>query len=212
MMDIHEAAKVIEENFSSLREADQEFIGSLLSQYKKKGSLSDKQAHWFIMFGNKLSGQPDGTRTIRDVSKIFDLFGKAKKSIGPHARITLRFGDNKIVKISWYISSSQFNDHLKLQTNSIGSLSAGYLGRLSSEGVLTFVADVDEDVKEAIEVVLSSFARDPIHVARRFGSRVGKCCFCNKPIYNPDIAKDGCHKKCLKKWDMWLGPKKDLII
>lgn len=193
-----------------LPQRDRDFAVSLLDQYARKGSLSDKQWPYVERLIATAKGGPREPAKVvaaGGLGAIHALFDKARKHL-KHPAIVLA------APTSWTAATELRISIAGEQSRQPGSVfvkergGPAYYGRVSLDG--SFVPGRDLGHANAIEAlrgVLTEFAADPAGVAARFGKLTGRCCFCNQALSDGRSTAVGYGETCAKNFGMPWGAK-----
>lgn len=193
--------------------ASGDFPTSLIQQFNRRGSLSEKQWHWVV----KLA-QPQPEPTTVDVGSfegVIALFERAAQHL-KFPKIRLGFGGPtgfaNNLRLSRAGAQSRYEGQIQLTDGGPYGDNIWY-GRVSTDGQITlsrWFDSQDSAVRDAFIVTLRRLADEPEVVAADYGKYSGNCCFCAKPIGEGDdrrSAEVGYGGTCAKNYGMPWGEK-----
>lgn len=197
MADIGTYIDVLAESLDDLPQKDHEFANSLIHQYQKKGSLSEKQMWWVQKLVERA--------TVPAESLLATIPG--------HAAIFVMFATAKASKLKSPAITFEHDIHLKLQMAGPNSKNAGdiylysegdWVGRLSKTGQV-HPAQRGHQMAGAITALLTELAADTFNFVKAYGHKSGRCCFCASPLTDEKSLTAGFGPVCAKKWGLLWG-------
>lgn len=182
---------------------DYEFASSLISQWRRKGSLSAAQLYW--------------------VDKLIE---KAKAPVLPLESVATAESFSKIVALlektglkrpKVYLQTSKDGPHIRLTVAGPGSRFQGtisvahkhadiWYGRINKDG--TFWANpriFSAGSIEQVKVMLKAFAEDPEGVAAKYGQEQKCCCFCGLTLTDERSKEVGYGPDCARNYNLKWG-------
>lgn len=179
---------------------DLEFASSLLSQYDRKGSLSDKQWPWVEKLIERAAPKPapvvEDSAAI-NLERLQKLFAGASEGLKrPQVAFQCSAGEFKVTRAA---DNSRNPGHLYVK-DVIGN----YLGKVDPKGVLHMASSAREshgDVFQALE----AFALNPAEQAAAYGKATGNCCFCSQQLTDARSVTVGYGPICADKWGLPWG-------
>lgn len=181
MNDLQDRVEALELVLENLQVKDKGFAVSLVSQYKSRGGLSDKQAAWVDKLRHMAMGQVDAPPTPKEVgsfSGVYALFAKAKQKLKA-PKIYLMVKD---IPIILYLSGKASKVPDTVNVTGEGQYpNRKWYGRVAKEGTWTSGQLVYPEAPE-VEKVLKSLSRDPAKAAKSCATLTGRCCFCGLPL------------------------------
>lgn len=182
---------------ASLNGRDAEFAYSLLSQFDRKGSLSDKQWPWVDTLIQRAAPKPVAEVETINLSKLMRLFDTASEGLKrPQVAFQCSAGEFKVTKAA---NHSRNPGHLYVK-DVIGN----YLGKVDPNGGLHMASsarDSHGDVFQALE----AFAENPAEQAAAYGKATGNCCFCSRQLSDARSVEVGYGPICADKWGLPWG-------
>lgn len=150
----------------------QDFAGSLLAQFDRRGDLSPKQWPWVT----RLVSAPAAPVAV-NLAPIVRMLERAGLHV-KRPRITFNAipGADHPVQIKLatsgrHLGSAHVTDGMPYGENR-------YFGRIEAEGA--FVSG--RDLTECVRQWLIALAADPARIAGAYGQSSGACCFCNREL------------------------------
>lgn len=165
----------------NLPEKDQDFANSLVSQFEKKGTLSNKQSYWVGVLLEKATGthEEKPQLCLTTFKGVFDFLENAQYHLkSPKVRLQTPDGDPVMLYFagpnSKYFGSMQITDGGVFGDNK-------WYGAVAPDGTWTLNHQTFPEIK-AVARLLQKLADDPQATATAHAKLTGKCAFCNKPI------------------------------
>jgi hypothetical protein len=166
-----------------------DFAASLVSQFDKKGSLSDRQVEaaqrMIAKIGETAQRKERLTRQI-DVSRIETLLADATQS--------------KLKKPVFHAADLSFSLAGRYSRNPGAVYVKGgetYLGKIM-RGTFTPSAEATEQTVRNVEAV----AMDPLGEAIKYGRLTGRCACCNRKLTDAKSVALGIGPVCKEKWKL----------
>lgn len=169
-------------SFLRANAAGNDFYGSLLAQYERRGDLSDKQ--WACV---ARAMQPKPANSKIDVSRIKQLFADASKS--GLKRPAFRCED---VEISQAAATGRNPGALYVKAND-----GSYQGKIVGDEFMP-VRDVNANTAAALVAI----AADPLAAAVRYGKLTGRCACCGRELTDPESVARGIGPVCETRWGL----------
>lgn len=182
--------------------ASGEFPNSLISQFKARGTLSEKQWHWVVKLANP---EPQEQATVGSMAGVIELFNVAREHL-KYPKIWLQFGANYPLRLNVAGPGSKYRGSIQM-TDGLGYHEGTYYGRISPEGEVTFSRSLDRDEQHDLLKVITRLAAEPAKVASEYGSLTGNCSFCRKPLSDERSTKVGYGKTCASHFGLPWGEK-----
>lgn len=201
-----EGITVLQDNIHKLPENDQAFASSLLSQFTKRGDLSQKQWYWV----NKLAevvqtpvdAVPDFTEQVEvgDFAKVIAFFKKAAEQL-LYPKLWLQLGASPLT-LSLATSRAKVPGSVSLLWDKV------WVGRVLPTGELHATREMrsSESFVQLI-ALLEQLATDPVKVAHDYGMLTGHCCFCHSELSDERSKHHGYGPVCAKRWGLPWGDK-----
>lgn len=205
-----EKIKTLSEAVENLPAERIEFAKSLIAQFKKKGSLSDKQWYWIGKLTDMASPTkvPDFTalpESVGSMSGLIALFDKAKKHL-KYPSLSLCVSSDLTVRLSLAGASSKVHGSVHVAEDKPYGV-RDYYGSVSPDGVWKKSQKVigNHDLDWIIGRLLRNISRDPAGVAFEHGKMTGRCCFCGKKLEDEKSTAVGYGPVCAKNWNLPYG-------
>jgi hypothetical protein len=169
----------LEALIGNLDESGKKFADSLINGpygYKKRGSLSEKQAPYIFKLLKRAMGVSEiSSLTLNNVAGIVAVFDKAKQHL-KYPKIVMGTDFGK-VQIWVQGQKAKFPGAIGLTVDKI------WLGRILTDGAFSpSKAFSDSEFKEEFLDLLNQFSTDPVGVAAKYGKLSCKCVFCQLPL------------------------------
>lgn len=202
---MQEAVAVLKQHIAALPMKDRTFAQSLVDQFAKKQSLSDKQLFWVEKLASKAQGIPDFTEATVNVGEfngVIELFAKAAANL-KYPAIALNLPNGQPIKLKVL---GQLSKHAGSVSVSDGGPygSNKWYGRVSKDGVW-FPGGDATPIKDDLVSILTKLAKSPAPVAAAYGKLSGHCCFCMSPLTDPKSTAVGYGKICAQQWGLPWG-------
>ncbi len=196
---------------SWVHEKDQKFCKSLIGQFEKKGSLSEKQIYWVWKLGSKALDASENSEapitpintptSFFKVGNIFQLFENAKASGIKYPKLSLHTDADQPVSLSLAGTASKFPGTITV-TDGKGYGANVWFGRIHLNGEWV---PYSQSLSEDVDKFLKKLHNDPIGVACSHGHITGRCCFCRKKLTDPKSLAVGYGATCAKNWGLPWG-------
>jgi hypothetical protein len=180
-----------------------DFPTSLIEQFTRRGSLSEKQWYWVEKLSNPEPPKVD--ENIGSMEGIISLFAVAREHL-KYPKVWLQFGDNYPLRLNVAGPGSKYRGSIQM-TDGLGYDDGTWFGRISPEGDVTFSRGTDETERTELISVLRQLAADPAKVASEYGSLTGNCAFCHKALSDERSTKVGYGKTCAAHFGLTWGDK-----
>lgn len=153
-----------------------DFYDSLLSQYRRKGDLSDKQCACIERALDRASKPyvPE-TEDLGNFEGVINLFDTAKSHL-KYPKIRLTAGDNPVV-LAVAGERAKYPGTINVSDGGPWGDNVWY-GRINREGKL----EKSRSTTFEVIAVLKALAKDPAKVAEAYGKKYGYCCFCAREL------------------------------
>jgi len=177
------------------------FATSLLNQYSRKGTLSDKQAPYVAELVALATGQPLPSRSanVGDFAGVVALFKTASAKL-------------KFPKIRLYVNGIGILLTLAGERSKApGSVNVAgegrwedraWYGRVSPEGTFDPSRTLTPDLSAALVPLLQELATDPLAAVQRYGKLTGHCMFCQKELTDERSKAAGFGEVCAKNYGL----------
>ena len=203
-----DALKTLQIDRHKLPERDRVFADSLVSQFDKKGSLSDKQWPWVEKLAEQVEciGVPDFTKLLKketvqldSFKGVIELFDKAKAHLkSPSIMLKLADGSDLMLKVAG--STSKAPGTVNLTDGKPFGANTWY-GRVTPAGVWE-PSEKGKAIKDDLTSILTKLAQNPARVAKEHGKLTGKCCFCHSTLTAGKSTDVGYGPVCAKRFEL----------
>lgn len=179
-MTYREALTTLRNNLANLSFRDKDFATSLLSQFDRKGDLSDKQWPYVIKLAKAATGQEEKPKSVEVGSMValVNLFKRAKAHLKRPA-IVLQNAAVGEIRLSEAGQKARVPGSINVTTPGPYGERVWY-GRVTVDG--TFQQSPKVVAPTALVEALRLFAADPVGQAAKHGHLTGRCCFCNRKL------------------------------
>ena len=197
----------LKENLDVLPGDTKQFAQSLVRQFEKKGSLSEKQWPWVAKLIEQAEcvGVPDFTKetvVLGEFSGVIALFDKAKQHL-KYPRIMLALPDGSPVGLSVAGPNSKYAGMVCV-TDGQPYGSNKWYGPIAKNGSWD-PAPKAEPIKDALTKLLAKLAQNPARVAAEHGKLTGRCCFCHSTLTEEKSTDVGYGPVCAKRFGLKWG-------
>lgn len=186
----------------------QEFAGSMISQYGRKGKLSDKQWYWvkrLIERAQKKSSPPK-TQAVGDFSGVAELFDTAKQNGLKYPKIRLQMPDGTPIALQMAGPKSKYYGSIMITDG--GPYGARrYFGRVTVQGQWEETSYKPNKIQGLVGL-LKMLALEPAKTVAHFGRMTGNCSFCMSQLTDERSTDVGYGPRCASKWGLPWGTKK----
>ena len=170
-----------------------DFASSLVQQYDRKRSLSDKQLDAAERMLAKIAANQAANQAAKaaapsvDLTRVHAMFAKAMAS--GHKRPVYRAAG---LALSLAPLSGRNAGSIYVKDDETGD----YLGKVTEDLRFNSLRTAPEWAAEA----LSRIARDPSTAAVEYGRETGRCSCCGRELTNPDSIALGIGPICKDRW------------
>ena len=183
----------------TLREARGEFPQSLVAQFDRRGSLSDKQWHWVVKLASERVSERVEADKPGDYLRIVELLQRAQQHL-KYPKLWLDSEETGPLRL--HLAGPRSRHHGQVQITDGAPYGRNtYYGRISEAGQLHASASVTPAVQE----VMTSLAGDPVGVTATHGKATGNCCFCSKALSDARSLEAGYGPTCAGHWHLPWG-------
>jgi len=180
------------------------FVDSILSQYIKKGKLSESQFYWLHKLANDIKNQcAKSADNIGNVDAFLSYFNIAKERL-KHPKLHLIYDEGCIVRFSLAGERSKYPGSIFVAERTKGFSTADYFGRIMPNGDFYRGRDCDAEMYEWITTLVKNLQDE----ALLFGQETGHCSFCYKELTDERSLKVGYGPVCAKNWGLDWGDLK----
>lgn len=187
---------------ANLSDYDQSFASSLISQYKTKGFLSDKQTPYVFKLLQKAIGtvEPAAPMSL-EVGRILTMFNKAKQKLKlPKVVFKTNFG---VVRMWIQGKAAKYPGSVAITLDKL------WMGRVHTDGKFqTGVNFQTFDGREKFVDLMVAFSKNPEEVASHYGKLHSKCIFCMKGLNDPKSLAMGYGPICADTYGLDWGSVK----
>jgi hypothetical protein len=185
-----------------LSDRDRRFAWSLITQYRERGSLSDKQRPYvaqLIERATKPKPQLPTAQLGNGFDRIITLFLTARVRIKyPRIRLALPNGQPVVLKMAG--ERSKYNGQINVSDGGPYGDNIWY-GRIDQQGRWSKSRNVTPEVEE----LLTSLTRNPEEVAEMYGRLTNHCCFCGRELTDPRSVEVGYGPVCAQNYGLSWG-------
>jgi hypothetical protein len=204
-----EAINALRAGVDKLPPRSQDFARSLLSQFARRGDLSDKQWPYVVKLACEATEGPAPQKSIAvgSMQPLVALFAKAKEHLKRPAVVLEADGVGEI-RLSEAGQRARVPGSINVTTPGPFGERVWY-GRVTVDGFFqpTNKVAVPEPLVEAIRV----FAADPVGQAARHGHLTGRCCFCNRKLEDERSTAVGYGPICADHFGLpWGAERTDI--
>jgi hypothetical protein len=197
-------------NLTKLPATDLGFASSLISQFSRKGSLTDRQIPHVTKLLQRARGDAPPVVKVGDFAGVIELFkqtsGKLKypkitllvENPGTHDPIENPPHTSVVLKLAGERSRNCGSVHVIARNED-----RTYLGVVHPEG--GFDCRVNGKFAETLIAALKELATDPVKVVTRFGRMTGNCAFCNRELSDPRSKAAGFGPQCAEAYGLMEG-------
>ncbi|MFT4165525.1 MAG: DUF6011 domain-containing protein [Microlunatus sp.] len=205
MTDLQQTAQVLKANLAALPAKDVEFASSLLKQFERKGTLSDKQAYWFQKMADTAQGVSEPPKQqaekivvghLAGIKKMFDFAAKKLK----HPRMELQLPSGLQVRLNRVGDKSKNSGCVYVLTKSFD-----YAGKVDQQGQFFPTKNLPDKVKTELADFLRELSRYPPDIASKQGKLTGRCCFCSSILTDPKSIYAGYGPTCASNFNLPWG-------
>jgi len=186
------------------RLADKSFAVSLKDQFRKKGTLSEKQWIWVDKLTQKAimpeQAEDKPTTNIGNLSGLVALMDTAKANQKSLPKLTLKVGEQK-VKLSVASQHSKYNGGIHVTDGGPYGNNV-WFGAVYPTGEFKMNPKVEDEQLDTVTALLKKLSEDPHKTVSELGKLSGNCVFCNKELSDPKSLKVGYGETCSKTWGL----------
>lgn len=182
-----------------LNNRDREFAVSLIEQFQRRGSLSEKQLPWLEKLLARAKGEekPAAAPASQDggivFTKITEMFDKAAESLkAPRVQFSSTSGEFLVRRAK---PDSRNPGHLYVV------FGGDYVGKIAPNGRFW----PTRECPKAVEQALVEFNKNPQQVAAAYGQSTGNCCFCARELTDPRSVEVGYGPICADRFGLPWG-------
>ena len=181
-----------------------DFATSVVSQYKSKGDLSQKQ--WACVDKiiarqeNPEANKPDFLKNSKQVGTMGRVVSFLNRKKG-FPKLWFKLPNNSDICIYKATERSKYAGQFQLTGGGYGS---PYYGRITEKGEL-FVYPDGKKVEDHLTNLLTKLGQDPSGVASEYGKLTGRCSFCARRLTDARSISVGYGSTCAKNYDLEWG-------
>ena len=195
----------------TLPEKDQVFASSLVSQGEKY-VLSSKQIYWV----EKLAGKVEKpvVAAIGNVSGVLDLLHKPGSRLKfPKVRFLVSlFGFDVQSEFTIALAGERARFPGSINVTSGKYPDSKFYGRIHTDGSYEPARGVDAKDQESIISELKKLAADPEGIAKEYGKKTGRCCFCSLHLDDERSVAEGYGPVCARHYNLSWGGRKPVKV
>ncbi len=198
--------EMLQKVVGNLKSKDAEFAQSMIDQFTRKGTLSDKQWPWVESLLDRAMGsgepqrQPEAT-VEGQFGVLTEMFITARKHL-------------KFPKIRFQVEGSRIQFSLagpkSKYAGSIMVTDGGSYGSNEWYGAIDQEGHWRQPVKGVpanIEKLVRTFVSDPARYASEWGRLAGHCIFCSRLLTDEKSTDVGFGKTCARNYNLPWGKK-----
>jgi hypothetical protein len=181
----------------------QDFASDLVTQFKNRGYLSEKQASWVLKLIDRVEGAEPIYGDFKAVLVMLQIAGandKGNALKAPKIRlmtkggrfVQLNFNPEESSKAKVFVDGWQGHGYRK------------YAGAIEDNVMKPYSSDrMDDDVK----LTLQEFSLNPVKAAKAASNLLGCCPFCGGRLTDPRSKHAGYGQTCAKNYGLPWGAK-----
>lgn len=197
---------ILKENIANLDAKDFKFAASLISQFDKKGKLSDKQLYWVgVLAGRAMGaeGEPKLETTKTDgLTSIVDFMINANTNL-KFPKINLKTKSGYPVKLMLAGPKAKKPGTVTITDGGPYGSNIWY-GRVLTDGTWEKSGKGGPCMDE-VGQLLQDLAGNPDQVIVLSGIATGTCCFCNRDLTTTASVDVGYGPVCAENFDLPWG-------
>lgn len=178
------------------------FATSLINQFSRKGSLSEKQIPYVSELVALAKGEAPAkpqTTNVGDLSGLIVLFKTAGGKLKwPKVRLSIT-GKPVVLSIAGERSKAPGSINIAGEG---GWGNRDWYGRVSPEGKFDPSRSLTAEFAAELTPVLEQLATDPIKAVQAYGKLTGQCMFCSLPLTDERSTAAGFGETCAKNWGL----------
>ena len=175
------------------RKVGNDFAQSLCSQYKRRGSLSERQLPYAYKMAQEVMDAGRGVRDPRAPRADLPNLSAAYAALMEHEiRVARILFDGDTVQLKKAARKGVFYTVLVSEDR--------YLGALPEDGSFRPAKGVSDVDLPKLCRTLADFAADPKDAMVRYGHATGVCGCCGRELTDPESVRIGIGPICLKKY------------
>jgi len=109
---------------------------------------------------------------------------------------------NPVDNIDYVLNIAGKNTQVPGSINVIESHTGEWMGRILENGIFQPCKRVSPEKVESASRALLFLASDPTEMARRYGKRTGRCCFCRLTLKDKNSVEHGYGPICAKRYGL----------
>lgn len=189
-------------NLGNLPASKLGFATSLISQFSRKRTLSDKQIPYVSQLLAIAKGEVKERKQVEigeTFAGVIALFKQAGLKL-KYPKIRLLVGETAVV-----LSVAGAQSKAPGSVNVAGEGSWGdraWYGRVSPDGVFEASRQLTDEFGAQLIPILQELAIDPLASVQRYGKMTGHCMFCNTELTDARSKAAGFGQTCAKNWGM----------
>lgn len=209
--------QALEAVLDRLTEKDRTFAESILAQWERSKSISDKQMYWVGVLIERVEDTTTGTMKPKDakfdevmlptrLDSLFTIFANAMAAdkSNPSIRFTLTDGMN--IRLNMSKNKEWINVWKRTDTEE---------GRVWLCGVYPDGRVQKSQKVRTSQLVLNAiveFATNPSAAGKMHGQKTRDCCFCNQRLLTTDSVFYGYGPVCAEKWGLEWGQANERLL
>lgn len=189
-------------NIRTLRESDHSsgFVASVLDQFTRNGSLSDKQWTAVARIADDIRNHPK-PKVVLDFAAIIAIFNAAAAHLKfPKIRLALR--DMSAIVLGRAGGRARQPGTINVTNGGkYGEADNRWYGRIRTDGTFQWSRECTNE----IAALLLRFSNDPAGVAAEYGKLTGNCCFCGRGLSDERSLSVGYGPVCAGNFGLAWG-------
>lgn len=207
-METTQAAKIqeLKAGLSKLSERDRVFASSLVSQGEVH-DLSQKQMYWVDKMIAKTQEVPMVSAQIENVKGIIELISRPGSRLkSPKIRFLVSlFGFDTQAEFTLSIAGERSRYPGTINVTSGRYPDSVFYGRIHQNGDYEVSRRIDAKDQANVIAELKKLAQDPEGMAKEYGKKMGRCCFCSLHLDDERSVAEGYGPVCAKNYKLQWG-------
>jgi len=175
------------------------FASSLINQFSRKGSLTDRQIPYVAELVALAKGEQPTPTNVGDLSGLIALF-KAGGAKLKYPKIRLSITGKRVV-LSLAGERSKAPGSINIAGEG-GWTERDWYGRVSPDGTFTPSRKLTAEFSAELVPVLEQLSTNPIAAVQAYGKLTGNCMFCGLGLSDERSTAAGFGETCAKNWGL----------